>query len=489
MPPRRRVPVRRNRRQEQQDDQQDEQQREGQQGNPGFTLEDVANLFNQQLNNVMPNLITQIAQALNVAPSAREEGSETQGQRDREQMNDPRAEPQARVTRSQTCTFANFSKCNPPRFSGNEGAAGLLSWFENMEAMLYHSECEERRKVEFASSQFTDVARSWWAGLVTEIGLPAAYALTWDELKQRMRDQFCARDIVQGLEHEFWNLQMEGLEIEKYINRFNELVRLVPHLATPEEKKIERFIWGLISEIRRDVTSSNPTTISAAVIMARRMTKDVARSGVQPAKATGESGKRKVDGASGSKTGGQNKKGKNVKNFAVAEVVNAGPTGYTGTHPKCAQCGLHHSGVCPVCYKCQRNGHFAKYCTAEPPAGVNRKSCYGCGSTEHMKNTCPFAQQGGVGRNVQGGQNAHNVQGNRGNQGNRNFQQQQPMNQIVRGQNNQPIRQQLPQQQQQQPQIQQNQQQQNLIGPARGRVFAMNAEDARQDPRVVTGTC
>jgi len=488
MPPRRRAPVRRNRRQEeqeQQDQRQEQQQGEqerqgGQQGNPGFTLDDVANLFTQQLNNVMPNLITQIAQALNIAPSAREEGSVTQGQGDREQVNDPRTEPHARVTRSQACTFANFSKCNPPKFSGEEGAAGLLSWFENMEAMLHHSECEERRKVEFASSQFTSVARSWWVGIETEIGLTAAYALSWDDLKRRMREQFCAKDMLQDLEQEFWNLQMEGLEIEKYINRFNELTRLVPYLATPEDRKIDRFIWGLNPEIRRDVTTSNPTTISTAVILARRLTKDVARSGVQPAKATGESSKRKAEGTSGGKGGNnQNKKGKNVKNFAVAGTVNTETSRYTGVHPKCAQCGLHHSGVCPVCYKCQRTGHFAKYCTAEPPVGVNRKSCYGCGSLEHMRNTCPLVQQTGVGRNVQGGQIAQNVQGNRNNQGNRNFQQQQPMNQIVRAQNNQPIRQQPPQQQQQQ---------QNAIGPARGRVFALNAEEARQDPRVVTGT-
>ena len=86
MPPRRgRPPVgraaRNQQRGERQDDQQDEQQGGRQQGNPGFTLEDVANLFTQQLNDVMPNLITQIAQALNIAPSAREEGSITHGQR------------------------------------------------------------------------------------------------------------------------------------------------------------------------------------------------------------------------------------------------------------------------------------------------------------------------------------------------------------------------------------------------------------------------
>jgi len=245
MPPRRgRPPVRRaavNQQQGQQQEQQQEQQHEQQPVNPSITLDDVANLFNQQINQLMPNLITQIAQALNVAPSVREEGSVTQGQGGQDQRAEVR-DPEPRVTQGQACTFNNFTKCNPPKFSGEEGAAGLLSWYENMEAMLHHSEVEDRKMVEFASSQFTSIARSWWVNTINEIGRPAAYAWTWEELKRKMNEQFCAKDAVLDMEQEFWNLQMNELEIEKYVNRFNELLRLVPHMASTEERKIDRFI-------------------------------------------------------------------------------------------------------------------------------------------------------------------------------------------------------------------------------------------------------
>ena len=288
MPPRRgRPPVRRAARDQQQDDQQQrDQQDQQQQGNPGLTAEDVANIFDQRLNDLMPNLITQIAQVLNVAPSAREEVSVTQGQERQEQRDEVR-DPEPRVTRGQACTFTNFTKCNPPKFSGEEGAVGLLSWFENMEAMLHHSEVEDRRMVEFASSQFTSLARTWWTGIISVDGRQAAYAWSWDELKRRMTEQFCAKDAILELEQEFWNLQMKELEIEKYVNRFNEVIRLVPHMASTEERKIDRFIWGLNDEIRRDVTTSNLATLSSAVTLARRLTKDVARSGVKPAKVQG----------------------------------------------------------------------------------------------------------------------------------------------------------------------------------------------------------
>ena len=119
-------------------------EREESEGNPGFTLEDVANLFTQQLNGMMPNIITQVAQALNVAPSDREEGSGTHGRRNEEsgprneeeggprmegggEDHGPRNEDHiAHNTRNQTCTFKMFTSCNPPKFSGEEGAVSLL---------------------------------------------------------------------------------------------------------------------------------------------------------------------------------------------------------------------------------------------------------------------------------------------------------------------------------------------------------------------------
>ncbi|PWA90282.1 reverse transcriptase domain-containing protein [Artemisia annua] len=71
---------------------------------------------------------------------------------------------------------------------------------------------------------------------------------------------------------------MVGVEVDKYTARFHDLTRMVPHMVSTVEKLIDRYIWGVIPEIRRDVTSSNPTTLQAAVGMAYRLTNDVIRS-------------------------------------------------------------------------------------------------------------------------------------------------------------------------------------------------------------------
>ncbi|GKA48825.1 hypothetical protein Tco_0741783 [Tanacetum coccineum] len=65
---------------------------------------------------------------------------------------------------------------------------------------------------------------------------------------------------------------MKGNEIEKYTTCFNELVGIVPHMVATEEQRVDHYIWGLNSSVKGNVTSSNPTTLQAAVSMAHRLT-------------------------------------------------------------------------------------------------------------------------------------------------------------------------------------------------------------------------
>ncbi|GJS07962.1 hypothetical protein Tco_0364758 [Tanacetum coccineum] len=64
-----------------------------------------------------------------------------------------------------------------------------------------------------------------------------------------------------------------------YTNRFHELARLVPHLVTPENKRIERYIYGLASQIRVMVVATEPTTIQSVILKARMLTNEVIRNG------------------------------------------------------------------------------------------------------------------------------------------------------------------------------------------------------------------
>ncbi|GJZ00981.1 putative reverse transcriptase domain-containing protein [Tanacetum coccineum] len=106
-------------------------------------------------------------------------------------------------------------------------------------------------------------ALTWWNTLVQIRGRAAAIAQPWEDFKKWLKEEYFPNDEIQKLESEFWNHKMVGSDIDGYTARFHELARLVPHMVTPENQRVNRYIRGLALEIKAHVTSSKPTTIQS----------------------------------------------------------------------------------------------------------------------------------------------------------------------------------------------------------------------------------
>ncbi|GKD02062.1 putative reverse transcriptase domain-containing protein [Tanacetum coccineum] len=65
----------------------------------------------------------------------------------------------------------------------------------------------------------------------------------WEDFKILTREEFFHSNEMQKLETELWNHAMVGAGHAAYIDKFHEFARLVPHLVTPEGKKIEKYEW------------------------------------------------------------------------------------------------------------------------------------------------------------------------------------------------------------------------------------------------------
>ncbi|GJU30348.1 putative reverse transcriptase domain-containing protein [Tanacetum coccineum] len=252
---------------------------------------------------------------------------------------------------------------------------------------------------------------------------------------------------MQKLESELWNHAMVGAGHAAYTNRFHELARLVPHLVTPESRMIERYVYGLALQICGMVAATEPKSMQKAVQISGALTDEAVRNGtIKKVEKRGNVGEPSKD-----RNGrDDNKRTRTVNAFAT--TVNPVGRENTGTWPKCTTCNSYHApgGPCRTCYNCNRPGHLAKDCRSVPrnvnPVNARNppvRACYECGSTDHVRPACPrWNRVQGPGGNRPNQVVANNEGQGRGNQGNQ----------------------------------------------ARGRAFMLGAEEARQDPNIVTGT-
>ncbi|GJT51524.1 putative reverse transcriptase domain-containing protein [Tanacetum coccineum] len=110
-------------------------------------------------------------------------------------------------------------------------------------------------------------------------GREAAVGMTWEDFKTLTREELCSNNEMQKLETKFWCHAMVRAGHAAYTDRFHELARLVPHLVTPENKRIDRYIYGLAPQICVMVAATEPTTIQSAVLKAGMLTDEEIRNG------------------------------------------------------------------------------------------------------------------------------------------------------------------------------------------------------------------
>nr|GEW97249.1 reverse transcriptase domain-containing protein [Tanacetum cinerariifolium] len=117
-------------------------------------------------------------------------------------------------------------------------------------------------------------------------GREAAFGMRWEDFKILTREEFCPN---------------------------NEM--LVLYLVTPKNKRIERYIYGLASQIRVMVAVMKPTTIQSAVLKAGILTDEAIRNGALK-KITEKRGKNEEPSKDG-KTRDDNKRSRTRRAFAT----------------------------------------------------------------------------------------------------------------------------------------------------------------------------
>nr|GEV53262.1 hypothetical protein [Tanacetum cinerariifolium] len=229
------------------------------------------------------------------------------------------------------CSYKEFLACNPKEYDGKGGVVVLTRWIEKMKNVQDISGCSIDKKVKYT------------AGLIVE--------------------EFCPSHEIQKLETKLWNHSMVGAGHAAYTDRFYELAKLVPHLVTPESRKIERYVYGLTLQIRGIVATTEPKTIQKTMQISGALTDEAIRNGsIEKVEKRGNVGEPSKD-----KNGREDNKRIRTEN-----------------------------GPCRTCFNYNRLGHLAKDCRSVPrdvnPVNARNppvRAYYECGSTNHVRPACP----------------------------------------------------------------------------------------------------
>ncbi|GKB31254.1 putative reverse transcriptase domain-containing protein [Tanacetum coccineum] len=237
------------------------------------------------------------------------------------------------------------------------------------------------QKVKYTAGSFVGKALTWWNSQIRTLSREVAISMSWNDFKFMMIEEFCPSHEMEKLEIELWNHAMVGAGHVAYIDRFHELARLVPHLVTPESRKIERYVYGLAPQIRRMVAATEPKTIQKAVQISGALSDEAVRNGsIKKVKKRGNVGEPSKD-----KNGKDDNKRTRIGN-AFASTAN------------------------PDCRGVPRNVNPVN------ARNLTIRACYECGSTDHVRSACPRLNM------AQGpeGNHPNQVAANNGGQGCRN---------------------------------------------------------------------
>ncbi|GKE63889.1 hypothetical protein Tco_1514256 [Tanacetum coccineum] len=148
---------------------------------------DIATIITQQLQNILPQIITQVT-----ANVKNTNGGNGNGGND-------------------GCSHKTNTSCNPKEFDEKGSAVALTPL-------------------------------TWWNIQVQARGRKAAIGMTWSDFKALHVEEFCLSNKMEKLENDFWNHTMVGANHVAYTDMFHELAKLVPHLVTPKSSRIKSAI-------------------------------------------------------------------------------------------------------------------------------------------------------------------------------------------------------------------------------------------------------
>ncbi|GJV12003.1 hypothetical protein Tco_1353544 [Tanacetum coccineum] len=223
------------------------------------------------------------------------------------------------VQTTRPCFYADFMKCQPLNFKGNEGVVGLTWWIEKMESVFNISD----------------------------------------------KDTLGPDGIFDDL----------GNDVPTYTERFQELTLICTKFVANKTEKVDKYISGLPNNIYGNVKSSRPKTLDETIKLANDLMDQKTHAPYCGKTKTDKHNDRLMINPENNHAINNNP----FKRQNVASVYNMGAgekKPYGGSLPKCSKCHFHHNGLCTrKCHKYNKGSSQGEWCFECWSSGNFKRDC------------------------------------------------------------------------------------------------------------------
>ncbi|KAJ9557277.1 hypothetical protein OSB04_011891 [Centaurea solstitialis] len=284
-------------------------------------------------------------------------------------------------------SFKSFRSSGATEYTGQSDPVLAMQWVQNTEKVFRTIRIHDEDKLRYASAMLTDRALVWWDNTYESLDSNTRENMLWDEFRSKFFEQYCPMDLQRRLEKEFWDLKQGTMTVMEYETEFNQKLRFAQRFLSTEDDKVERFVGGLRKEIRNFLVNREVPSFVKAVEFSRRCEHDLSIPD-DPVPAA----KRPCTEKTSTVPTHRSPKFLMLKRGQTHNATRTTPQAYSlqSNAPRiCQRCGKNHVGRCNIepssvrCFCCGEVGHVRTTCPRKEEA------CYSCGVLGHKQRNCP----------------------------------------------------------------------------------------------------